>query len=99
MTQKPKQAQPTKIPPGALQKGMALHQAGNLAEAEAIYRALLASDPENADALKLLGSVCAQQGRAEESIAHLSRAIALKPGFETAHYDRGVALFHLGRYA
>ena len=45
-----------------LESALAHHRAGRLAEAEAIYRQILATDPQQADSLHLLGMIRHQQG-------------------------------------
>src|SRR5262249_7404778 len=62
-----------------IDQGKALHRMGRIAEAEAIYRSVLAHDPREFDALHLLGLIRYQQGRAGEAQELLSRAIALRP--------------------
>lgn len=57
------------------QQGLDLHGRGRLAEAEGIYRQLLAETPQNAEVLQLLGTLCAQQGRNGEALDLLNRAI------------------------
>ena len=44
----------------AMQIALGHHQAGRLAEAEAIYRQVLAQFPDHADALHLLGVLAAR---------------------------------------
>ncbi len=56
------------------------HQAGRLADAEAIYRQILAQVPDHPDALHLLGVLAGQTGRLDVAIDLISRAIALNPG-------------------
>ncbi|MEW6586972.1 MAG: tetratricopeptide repeat protein, partial [Nitrospirota bacterium] len=45
----------------SLQAALGQHQAGNLDEAERIYREILQRQPDNADALHLLGIVLFQK--------------------------------------
>lgn len=63
----------------ALQAAMARHQAGDLATAEAIYRQILAVQPNHAGALHLLGAVASQSGRNEEAIALIGQAVHAAP--------------------
>lgn len=58
------------------QQGLDLHGRGSLAEAERVYRQLLAEVPQNTEVLQLLGTLCAQQGRNREALDLLSQAIA-----------------------
>jgi thioredoxin-like negative regulator of GroEL len=49
--------------PEALAVALQHHQAGRLAEAESIYRQILAVEPRHDDALHLLGDIARQVGR------------------------------------
>src|SRR5262245_20489457 len=62
-----------------IDQGKALHRMGRIAEAEAVYRSVLARDPRQFDALHLLGLIRYQQGRAGEAHELLSQAIKLRP--------------------
>ena len=44
------------------------HQSGHAAEAEKVYRTILAQHPDCADALRLLGLLCSQSRRNSEAI-------------------------------
>ena len=55
-------------------------RAGALVEAAALYRELLAREPDHVDALQMLGAVEHQLGRSDEALALLDRALALAPG-------------------
>lgn len=72
----------------ALMGALTHHQAGQLAEAEARYRALLARDPAQPDALFLLGTLLLQAGRAGEALAPLDEALSARPD----HAETGMAL-------
>ena len=48
----------------AMQVAIEHHQAGRLAEAEGIYRQVLARFPDHTDALHLLGVLAGQTGQA-----------------------------------
>lgn len=62
-----------------LQAGIAHHQAGRLAQAEAIYLSILRDDPRQADALHLLGVVEGRRGAFDSAIARIRAAIAQRP--------------------
>lgn len=64
-------------PAAALQLGIANHQIGRLAEAEAHYREALAGPRQQPDALHLIGVVFMQTGRLPQGIELIRRAIAL----------------------
>jgi Tfp pilus assembly protein PilF len=70
-----------------------------LREAEALYRALLAADPGNSDALHLLGVAAHQLGRHEEAIALIGRAIGADPARPEFHNNLGEVHRKLGRPA
>jgi tetratricopeptide (TPR) repeat protein len=55
------------------------HQAGDLPQAERIYREVLLLDPNQGDALNLLGVLANQMGQPETAIDLLSRAVAAHP--------------------
>src|SRR5690349_5398119 len=62
-----------------LQQGLAHHQAGRLNDAEMVYRRVLAEQPDNPDALHLLGVLATQVGRAEAAVPLLRRAVQVLP--------------------
>jgi len=58
---------------------VAKHGAGNLDEAEQLYRAILQSQPNNADAIHLLGVVAHQKGDHENAVQLIEQAIMVTP--------------------
>ena len=62
-----------------LKTAFAHHQAGRTAEAEGLYRQILAHDPQQPETLHLLGVLCMQSDRGTEAIELLTRAVALRP--------------------
>lgn len=75
------------------------HRTGQLAEAERIYRQILARDPAHADSLHLLGVVAHQHRQHEAAVDLISRAIACGAPLPQQHYNLGLALAALGRAA
>ena len=74
------------------------HQrSGRIAQAEELYRQILAQDPEQVDALHHLGLASHQLGRTEEAIEYLREAVRLNPGFAEANNSLGVALSKAGK--
>ena len=63
-----------------VQEGIRVHQAGKLEEAEAVYRKVLAVNPDHADANHFLGVIAFQVGMLEESLVLIARAIGINPG-------------------
>ncbi len=78
-------------------KAVRHHQAGDLDDAEQLYRKLLQLEPFHARALHLLGSLIYQRGRFAEAIEFLNRAIAVDDGNEEFHTDLGSAYNGLGQ--
>jgi tetratricopeptide (TPR) repeat protein len=76
------------------------HRAGRLARAEGLYRKVLAEQPNEADALHLLGVLAHQKGRFAEAERLARRAIALR-GRSVAAFSNtlGNALAAQGRAA
>ena len=68
------------------------HQTGALAEAEKLYRELIAAEPRNAVALHLLGVALHQSGRNDEAVTLIQKAIAIDPRMPDFHYNLGAAL-------
>ncbi len=79
------------------EKAIALHRSGQLAEAERLYRELLAADPRDFTAQHLLGVIHAQQGRNKEALRGINAALTLKPDDAEAHLNRANVLKGLGR--
>jgi tetratricopeptide (TPR) repeat protein len=75
------------------------HQQGRIAEAEQLYRQVLAAEPGNVEALTLTGAAKIGLGRPDEAIELLGQAVAIAPEFAAAHDNLGVALAKLGRFA
>lgn len=81
----------------AIQLGIQHHQAGRLAAAEAVYRQILATSPNQPDALHLLGLAAFQSGRLDEAIHSITRAIATNPSAPHFHSSLGQVLFAKGQ--
>jgi tetratricopeptide (TPR) repeat protein len=80
-----------------LRQAVARHQAGDLTGARAGYEAVLAQDPQQADALHLLGVLRDQAGEHAAAVELIDRAIAVQPGEASFHGNRATALLALGR--
>lgn len=81
-----------------LSQALSLHQAGQLTEAEELYRKLLAIDPCQFDGRHLLGLVHFQRGDCAEAVRHFDLAIAIKPNAAAAYNSRAAALNALKRF-
>ena len=81
---------------GALGHALGLQRAGRLGEAEAAYRQVLEAEPENADALHLLGVLTHQTGDGDRAVTLLRKAITLQGGNPAFHNNLGNILRDLG---
>ena len=81
----------------ALQKGAQLIQAGRPAEAESLYRKILALQPDQPDALHGLGILASQGGRYDQALELIGRAIAVNPEVAAYHCNLAVNLQALQR--
>ena len=80
-----------------LERGIEHHQAGRRQEAERIYRQVLLRDPENADALHLLGLLAKEAGDRQGAFNLIRKAVELEPGAALLHNNLGSVLESLGR--
>lgn len=74
------------------------HRAARLAEAEVIYRQILALDPNLVEAHNNLAAALRGMGKLDHAAESFQRAIALKPDNAEAHSNLGVVLRDLGRF-
>ena len=63
----------------ALTEAVRLHQAGRLRDALPIYRSVLDAEPENADALHLLGVLLTQIGNFRQAVELIRQALERRP--------------------
>jgi len=85
--------------PQSIAEGLLHHQAGRFDRAQTLYLQALQAQPDNADALYLLGLLRYQQGNGLEAVNLLTKALAIKPNHPEACYNLGVVLKDLGRPA
>ena len=83
--------------PDVIHTAVAHHNAGRLAEAERIYRAILDQSPDDLNALNLLGVLARQTGRAAEAASLLGKAATQPAATADIHYNLGTALADLRR--
>jgi predicted O-linked N-acetylglucosamine transferase (SPINDLY family) len=79
------------------EKAIALHRAGDLAQAEALYRQILRAEPGNFPSLHMLGYLEGQRGRFAEAIGLLRRALQIAPDDRNALTHYGHALLQAGQ--
>ena len=78
---------------------MALHRAGKLADALTGYRAGLAEEPNNSDALHLAGTIAFQQGQIGDAVDLFERAATPAVTNFEVWVNLGSSLWRVGRAA
>jgi tetratricopeptide (TPR) repeat protein len=81
-----------------LRQAIALQQNGAIVEAEELYREILELKPRHFDALKLLGELALQTGRAQEGSELLRKALAVNAKQAPVHSNLAYALNELQRH-
>ena len=76
----------------ALAAALQHHRAGRLNEAEQLYRRILQTAPDHADALHLLGVLTLQTGHDKEAVELIGKAIAQNSQMPAFHNNLGNAL-------
>lgn len=79
-------------------RGFDLYRAGKLAEAEALYRQVLETEPRNAPALTVLGTIQAQRGSLAEAARLFEISLEVDPLQPDALYNHGIVLTGLRRF-
>lgn len=74
------------------------HRAGRVRQAADAYRALLAQDPNHADALNWLGVLAFQAGRPDHAIPLLERATRARPTDAAFAHNLGMAHLHANHF-
>jgi len=91
-----------RIPPVNLQEtlsaAIAHHQAGRLSEAVALYRELLAANPNDAAVLNNLGEAMRLTGDLVSAEQYCRRAVAAAPGLPLVHFNLGIVLLEAKRH-
>jgi len=75
-----------------LQQALDHHRAGRLAQADALYRQILAVSPDHPGALYLLGFMACQLGHYAQALELTNRALRIQPDYSEAHHTRAKAL-------
>ncbi len=73
------------------------HQAGRLQQAEDLYRQILQAEPQNVEALHLLGLTEHQMGRHQSAIEYMCASLRLKPNQAEANNNLGAAFTARGQ--
>jgi protein O-GlcNAc transferase len=74
------------------EQAVAHHRSGRLAEAAALYRQILQSNPNDAEALQMLGLAAHQGGNTAEALELVGRAIAVNPHAAAYRCHLGILL-------
>lgn len=97
-----KNAQPNTVaissPSDLFQQAFQLHQQGQLEQAEALYEALLKTEPQHIDALHFSGVLANQLGQAQRAVDLISQSLAINANNAAAHSNLGLALHELKRF-
>jgi predicted O-linked N-acetylglucosamine transferase (SPINDLY family) len=79
------------------EQAIACHRTGRLADAERLYREILAVQPGQLAALNMLGAAHAQQGRHREALECYEAALKVQPASPATLLSAGISLHHEGR--
>lgn len=72
-----------------VQEALHYHRSGKVREAEMAYERVLKQDPDNVDALHLLGVLASHGGRHDEAVARIGRAIEISPNIPALYLNLG----------
>lgn len=73
------------------------YQDGNLKKAEDICREIIKNQPENFDALHLLGLIYSQRGEPNKAIDYIKKALQLNPHCADAYNNMGIVFQRVGQ--
>ncbi len=79
-------------------QALAYHQKGELALAQVGYEQVLASQPNQFDALHMLGVLATQTAQAEKAVALIQKALSIRSDVAGAHENLALALRQLHRF-
>lgn len=82
-----------------LHRAFAAHQAGNLSEAEFLYKLVLSTNKKHFDALHMLGVIEAQRGSHNEALRRITEALRVQPNSADAYINLGRTYAELSDYS
>jgi protein O-GlcNAc transferase len=80
-------------------QAMAAHRAGDLAQAETLYKLVLARDEKQFDAMHMLGIVAGQRGDLHDGVRRITDALKIRPGATDGWINLGRMQAELKDYA
>jgi len=81
-----------------LKRAVALHQGGELREAQALYEEILSVHPRHFGALHLAGVIAAQRKDLQRALELIDLALEARPDDAMAHYNKGTTLQGMRRW-
>jgi len=81
---------------GPKQSALELEKEGKTTEAEAVWKAIVKSNPNNSEAYAYLGLLEARQEHYKEAIANYRKALSLNPKIPGLRLNLGLSLFKAG---
>jgi predicted O-linked N-acetylglucosamine transferase (SPINDLY family) len=82
---------------GLMAQALGLHAAGQIAQAEVLYRQVLQRQPQHAAALHRLGVVALQAGHPQSAVELIGRSLQHEPRDAEAHCNLGLAHQAMGQ--
>ena len=89
--------QPKSQVAASFKQGLALHQQGQLAQAQLVYQQVLVKEPQHFDALHLSGVIAFQSKKPTLAVELIGKALEINPNDSAAYSNRGLALKALKR--
>jgi len=86
-------------PQAMFHEAMRVHQAGEHARAEKLYKRLLKHHPNHPEVVAMLGRLYVDRKQDRRGIEMMRRAMTLAPHSPNIHFWLGIALIHLKRHA
>jgi protein O-GlcNAc transferase len=80
-----------------LENAIALHNTGQVGQAETLYRQVLARQPDHPEALRMFGLLSFRIGRQADAVDLIRRAIASNPSAGNYYSDLGVVMATFGQ--
>ncbi|HEW97997.1 MAG: hypothetical protein DRR16_33585 [Candidatus Parabeggiatoa sp. nov. 3] len=82
----------------ALERAMQYHQAGDLQSAQALYHQVLQAEPNQSEAIHLLGVIAAQVGDNQTALDLIQKAIQINDSIPNFHNSLGNVLWSQGKF-